>query len=73
MTTLTTHDKIYIDGAWVPSQGSGTIDVYDSTNGEVIATIPAGTADDVDRAVAGRPRRVRGVVGHHARGAGQGR
>ncbi len=50
MTTLTTHDKIYIDGAWVPSAGSGTIDVYDSSNGEVIATIPAGTADDVDRA-----------------------
>ena len=45
------HDKIYIDGAWTPSSGSGSIDVYDSTNGEVIATIPAGTADDVDRAV----------------------
>ena len=28
-----------------------TIDVYDSTNGEVIATIPSGTAGDVDRAV----------------------
>jgi aldehyde dehydrogenase (NAD+) len=45
------HDKIYIDGAWAPSSGSGSIDVYDSTNGEVIASIPAGTADDVDRAV----------------------
>ena len=45
------HDKIYIDGAWTPSSGSGSIDVYDSTNGEVIASIPAGTADDVDRAV----------------------
>jgi aldehyde dehydrogenase (NAD+) len=50
VTTVTTHDKIYIDGAWVPSAGSGTIDVYDSSNGEVIATIPAGTAEDVDRA-----------------------
>ncbi len=48
---VTTYDKIFIDGAWVPSQGTGTIDVFDSTNGEVIATIPAGTADDVDRAV----------------------
>ncbi len=44
------HDKIYIDGAWVPSTGTGTIDVYDSTNGEVIGTIPEGTADDVDAA-----------------------
>src|SRR4029453_2760466 len=43
-------EKIYIDGAWVPSAGSGTIDVYDSSNGEVIASIPAGTAEDVDKA-----------------------
>jgi acyl-CoA reductase-like NAD-dependent aldehyde dehydrogenase len=44
------HDKIYIDGAWVPSQGSGTIDVYDSTNGEVFGRIPEGNAADVDAA-----------------------
>jgi len=44
------YDKIYIDGAWVPSSGSGTIDVFDSTNGEVIASVPDGSADDVDRA-----------------------
>jgi aldehyde dehydrogenase (NAD+) len=48
---VTTYDKIYIDGAWVPSEGSGTIDVFDSTNGEVIAQIPSGNAADVDRAV----------------------
>ncbi len=48
--TTTTYDKIYIDGAWVPSAGSGSIDVYDSSNGEVIASIAAGTADDVDKA-----------------------
>ncbi|HEY2999321.1 MAG TPA: aldehyde dehydrogenase family protein [Acidimicrobiales bacterium] len=47
---MTSYDKIYIDGAWVPSSGSGTIDVFDSSNGEVIAQVPAGTADDVDRA-----------------------
>ena len=45
------HDKIYIDGAWVPSQGSGTIDVFDSTNGEVFGRIPDGNAADVDAAV----------------------
>jgi acyl-CoA reductase-like NAD-dependent aldehyde dehydrogenase len=44
------HDTIYIDGAWVPSAGSGRIDVYDSTDGSVIGRIPEGTADDVDRA-----------------------
>jgi len=44
------HDKIYIDGSWVSSSGSGTIDVFDSTDGSVIGRIPDGTADDVDRA-----------------------
>jgi aldehyde dehydrogenase (NAD+) len=46
------HDKLYIDGAWVPSSASDKIDVHDSTNGEVIAQVPAGTPDDVDAAVA---------------------
>src|SRR5258706_15157334 len=45
------QDKLYIDGAWVPSSGKGSIDVFDSTDGEVIGKIPEGTADDVDRAV----------------------
>jgi aldehyde dehydrogenase (NAD+) len=44
------HDKIYIDGAWVPSAGTGSIDVFDSTNGEVIGRIQAGNAEDVDKA-----------------------
>jgi acyl-CoA reductase-like NAD-dependent aldehyde dehydrogenase len=48
---VTTYDKLYIDGAWVPSEGSGSIEVFDSTNDEVIATIPSGTAGDVDKAV----------------------
>jgi acyl-CoA reductase-like NAD-dependent aldehyde dehydrogenase len=45
------RDKVYIDGAWVPSTGSGTIDVVNSTTEEVMGRIPAGTADDVDKAV----------------------
>jgi acyl-CoA reductase-like NAD-dependent aldehyde dehydrogenase len=44
------HTKIYIDGAWVPSSGSGSIEVFDSTNGEVIGSVPAGSAADVDAA-----------------------
>jgi acyl-CoA reductase-like NAD-dependent aldehyde dehydrogenase len=44
------HDKIYIDGAWVPATGNGSIDIYDSTNGEVIGRIPNGSAGDVDAA-----------------------
>jgi aldehyde dehydrogenase (NAD+) len=45
------RDKVYIDGAWVPSTGKGTIDVVNSTTEEVMGRIPAGTADDVDKAV----------------------
>ncbi|HUS62380.1 MAG TPA: aldehyde dehydrogenase family protein, partial [Acidimicrobiales bacterium] len=44
------HTKIYIDGAWVASSGTGSIDIFDSTNGEVIASIPKGSAADVDAA-----------------------
>ncbi|HVF73807.1 MAG TPA: aldehyde dehydrogenase family protein [Acidimicrobiales bacterium] len=45
------RDKLYIDGTWIASTGSGTIDVLNSTTEEVIGRIPEGTPDDVDRAV----------------------
>ena len=44
------YDKIYIDGAWVASTGTETIEVFDSTDGSVIGSIPSGTADDLDKA-----------------------
>jgi len=44
------RNKLYIGGAWVPSTGSGTIEVVNSTTEEVIGTIPEGTPEDVDRA-----------------------
>jgi aldehyde dehydrogenase (NAD+) len=49
---MTTFDKLYIDGAWVAPGSSETIDVIDSVTEDVMATIPAGTAGDVDAAVA---------------------
>ena len=45
------YDKLYINGEWVPSKGTKTISVTDSSTEEVIATIPEGTAADVDAAV----------------------
>jgi len=45
------RDKLYIDGAWVPSTGTGTLEVTNSTTEEVMATVPEGTAEDVDLAV----------------------
>ena len=51
-THETTRESLYIDGAWVPSTGTGTIDVIDSTTEAVLGTVPEGTPEDVDRAVA---------------------
>jgi acyl-CoA reductase-like NAD-dependent aldehyde dehydrogenase len=44
---MTTYDKFYINGQWVASQGSSSIDVFDSITEQVMATIPEGTAQDV--------------------------
>ncbi len=46
------RDRLYIGGEWVPSTGTGTIDVIDSTTEEVMGSIPEGSTKDVDLAVA---------------------
>ncbi|MEC8979330.1 MAG: aldehyde dehydrogenase family protein [Candidatus Thermoplasmatota archaeon] len=46
------REELYIDGAWVAPQGSGTIEVVNPTTEQVIGSVPAGSSDDVDRAVA---------------------
>jgi acyl-CoA reductase-like NAD-dependent aldehyde dehydrogenase len=43
---------LFIGGEWVPSAGTGTLDVIDSTTEEVMGTIPEGSPKDVDLAVA---------------------
>ncbi|WP_411132860.1 aldehyde dehydrogenase family protein [Streptomyces sp. C10] len=45
------HDAMYIDGSWRPAEGSGTIEVVNPVDGQVIAAVPAGSAQDVDAAV----------------------
>ncbi|MEU1005572.1 aldehyde dehydrogenase family protein [Streptomyces tibetensis] len=45
------HDGMYIDGAWRPAAGQDVIEVVNPVDGQVIATVPAGTAEDVDTAV----------------------
>jgi aldehyde dehydrogenase (NAD+) len=49
---MITRDKVYIDGAWVPSAGTGSINVINSSTEEVMGTVPEGSRDDVDKAVA---------------------
>ncbi|MGW3241372.1 aldehyde dehydrogenase family protein [Streptomyces sp. NPDC001070] len=45
------HDAMYIDGDWRPAAGTETIAVVNPADEQVIATVPAGTAEDVDAAV----------------------
>ena len=53
MPSMTRMDRneLYIGGGWVPSTGSGTLEVIDSATEEVIGTVPEGTTEDIDRAV----------------------
>ncbi len=57
MTTATdqaihVREKIYIGGEWVQSTGNGTLDVINASTEQVMGSIPDGTVEDVDRAVA---------------------
>ncbi|MGV9706508.1 aldehyde dehydrogenase family protein [Streptomyces sp. NPDC003483] len=45
------HDGMYIGGAWRPAAGSGTIEVVNPVDEQVVGRVPAGTAEDVDAAV----------------------
>ncbi|UYB43270.1 aldehyde dehydrogenase family protein [Streptomyces sp. Je 1-4] len=45
------HDAMYIDGSWRPAEGGGTIEVVNPADEQVIAAVPAGSAQDVDAAV----------------------
>lgn len=49
---MQTHDKLYINGEWVPPRGSDTIQVIDPSNEEVCGQVPSGNQQDVDAAVA---------------------
>lgn len=44
------HKNIFVDGAWIPSAGTGRLSVVNPATEEVVATVPQGTAEDVDRA-----------------------
>ena len=43
--------SLYVDGAWVPSTGTQTIDVVNPATEEVVGRVTEGTPEDVDRAV----------------------
>jgi len=43
--------KMFVGGEWVESSSGETMEVLNPATGEVIAEVPRGTADDVERAV----------------------
>ncbi|MBO8194394.1 aldehyde dehydrogenase family protein [Streptomyces oryzae] len=45
------HDGMYIDGAWRPAAGTGTIEVTNPADETLLATVPAGGPEDVEAAV----------------------
>ncbi|MCA2218687.1 aldehyde dehydrogenase family protein [Jidongwangia harbinensis] len=49
---ILSRDQLYIGGAWVASSSADTIAVENPATEEVLGTVPAGTAADVDAAVA---------------------
>jgi len=53
---MTDRNVLYIDGAWVPSAGSGTIPVIGAATEQELARVPEGVAADVDAAVAAARR-----------------
>ncbi|MFN0108575.1 MAG: aldehyde dehydrogenase family protein [Blastocatellia bacterium] len=49
---LKTYDKLFINGQWVAPAGTGKIEVINSTTEEVMGSIPEGSAEDANAAIA---------------------
>ena len=45
------HSDLYVGGEWVPATGSDIIEVVNPATEQIIATVPAASTDDADRAV----------------------
>jgi aldehyde dehydrogenase (NAD+) len=53
---MTVHDRLFIDGDWAESTGRATLEVISPHTEEVVGRTPAGTREDMDRAVAAARR-----------------
>jgi len=45
------RERLYVNGEWVQPAGTGMLDVINSTTEEIMARVPEGTAEDINRAV----------------------
>jgi aldehyde dehydrogenase (NAD+) len=48
--------SLFIDGAWRSRDGSGAMQVHDAATGAVLGTVPMGTVEDLDAAIAAASR-----------------
>jgi acyl-CoA reductase-like NAD-dependent aldehyde dehydrogenase len=46
-----TRDRIFVDGSWIASTGTGTLPVTNPYTEQVIGSVPEGSVEDVDQAV----------------------
>src|SRR5256714_3084564 len=51
MAVSVKEQQMFVGGEWVPSEGGGTQEILNPATGGVIAVVPKGSAEDVDRAV----------------------
>ena len=49
------YEKLYITGEWIPGASGTFIDVENPATREIFARVPAGNAEDVDKAAKGSP------------------
>ena len=68
MSVSVTQHKMFIGGEWVESSSGETMEVLNPATGEVIAEVPRGTAEDVERAVDGGPEGLGRVARQDAEG-----
>lgn len=59
-TMLQAEHKMLIGGQWVGAASGATLDVHDPATGDVVARVPAGDAEDVDRAARAARAALRG-------------
>src|SRR4030095_6825727 len=45
------RENLYVNGEWVQPVGTGMLDVINSTTEEIMARVPEGNAEDINRAV----------------------
>ncbi len=56
---LANYDTVFIDGEWLPAATRDRIQVVSPWSEEVIASVPSGSREDIDRAVGAARRAFR--------------